>query len=188
MTARYRISGSSYPIPVNSNRTPEFSVHSHAPSIRSHEGHKWFFQISANGSHKNRFSFVFFGKIQFLKSPVHVVPHQKETSTVILNLSWTCFLWAMLSGVMRRKSMYVCLWSGLPACSSFFPSHMSIQCIFWKVIAQWDKNILALQTIFLSQGAYGLNCFLLNGTSYQHILHVYFKNVNLCNHGIISGL
>ncbi len=80
-------------------------VHSHAPSIRSHRGQKWFFQFSSKwDSQENRvciFSFrqnPVFASL-YLRSPVHVVPpllgeeyrelcrvanHQKTTNSFTL--------------------------------------------------------------------------------------------------------
>jgi hypothetical protein len=52
-----------------------FRVHSHAPSIQSHRGRKWFDQIFSQWeSQKNRFTLIYFGKIQFLPPCIWNLP------------------------------------------------------------------------------------------------------------------
>ncbi len=58
-----------------------YRVHSHAPSIRSHRGIRWFDQISSQWeSQKNRFAFISFGKNQFLPPFIWNLPFMSTAS------------------------------------------------------------------------------------------------------------
>ncbi len=84
-------------------RSPE-SIAMHAPSIRSHEGHKLLFQISSQwDSQRNRFAFISFGKNQVFASlrlrSLHVVPPHRAGS---LKDDWSFPWWSKLVFVQRE--------------------------------------------------------------------------------------